>query len=94
MSNVEKNKLISINEEEKLIYHKLTSNAFDLVKYSVESAGFDLSSAYDYEIPPNGKVLVFTDIQILVPKGCYGRIAPRSGLAIDKFIQIGGLINI
>ena len=30
-----------------------------------------------------------TDLQILVPDGTYGRIAPRSGLAAKNFIDIG-----
>jgi dUTP pyrophosphatase len=37
---------------------------------------------------------VKTDLQISVPKGCYGRIAPRSGLALNFFIDIGaGVID-
>ena len=37
-----------------------------------------------------GKVVIKTDLQIAIPTGCYGRIAPRSGLAVHKFIDIGG----
>jgi dUTPase len=33
---------------------------------------------------------VQTDIQIEVPEGCYGRVAPRSGLAVKNFIDVGG----
>ncbi len=50
---------------------------------------FDFS-AYEYEIPPMGKVIAKTDIQIQLPNGCYGRIAPRSGLAANHHIDIGG----
>ena len=28
-------------------------------------------------------------IGIALPPGCYGRIAPRSGLALKKFIDVG-----
>nr|XP_034307609.1 deoxyuridine 5'-triphosphate nucleotidohydrolase [Crassostrea gigas] len=58
------------------------------------SAGFDLKSADDYTNPARGKHVVDTDIQIAVPSGCYGRIAPRSGLAVNHFIDIGaGVID-
>ena len=47
-------------------------------------------SAYDLTINPLENALVKTDIAIKVPVGCYGRIAPRSGLALKKFIDVGG----
>ena len=53
------------------------------------AAGYDLHSAYDYEIAAHGKVIAKTDLQIRVPDGTYGRIAPRSGLAAKHFIDIG-----
>jgi len=35
-----------------------------------------------------------TDISIAVPEGCYGRVAPRSGLATKHFIDTGaGVID-
>ena len=46
-------------------------------------------SAYDYTVPARGKQLVMTDIQVQVPEGCYGRVAPRSGLAVKNFIDVG-----
>lgn len=30
-----------------------------------------------------------TDIQVQLPEGCYGRVAPRSGLAVKNFIDVG-----
>ena len=47
------------------------------------------ASAYDYVVPAKGKELVKTDLQIMVPEGCYGRVAPRSGLALKNFIDVG-----
>ena len=41
-------------------------------------------------MPARGKELILTDLQIQLPHGSYGRIAPRSGLAINQHICIGG----
>lgn len=72
-----------------LKYAKLTSKAYDLKRATKESAGYDLCSAYYYIVPPKGKILVRTDIQISLPSGCYARIAPRSSLALEHFIDVG-----
>ena len=45
-------------------------------------------------IPPNSRCLVKTGIAVAVPEGCYGRVAPRSGLALKNGIEIGaGVID-
>lgn len=37
---------------------------------------------------------VKTDIRVAVPLGCYGRVAPRSGLALKNSIDVGaGVID-
>lgn len=72
-----------------LRFAKLSEHAFAPVKGSVKAAGFDLKSAYDLIVPARGKAIVKTDIQIELPEGCYGRIAPRSGLAAKNHIDIG-----
>ena len=77
-----------------LKFSKLTDNATTPTKGSKYSAGFDLYSAYDYMIEPKGKILAKTDIQIALPDGCYGRVAPRSGLTHKHFIDVGaGVID-
>lgn len=72
-----------------LKYKKLSDNAFPPVKGSEQAAGFDLRAAYDYVVPSKGKELVKTDLQVEIPEGCYGRVAPRSGLAVKNFIDVG-----
>ncbi|XP_061433473.1 deoxyuridine 5'-triphosphate nucleotidohydrolase, mitochondrial-like [Lethenteron reissneri] len=72
-----------------LRFAKLSANAVAPYKASDKAAGFDLHSAYDYEIPPMDRLVVQTDIQIALPEGCYGRIAPRSGLAAKHGIDVG-----
>ncbi|XP_048825252.1 deoxyuridine 5'-triphosphate nucleotidohydrolase, mitochondrial [Brienomyrus brachyistius] len=68
---------------------RLSGNATIPTKASANAAGYDLYSAYDYSIAPMEKAVVNTDIQIAVPPGCYGRLAPRSGLAVNHFIDVG-----
>jgi dUTP pyrophosphatase len=40
-------------------------------------------------VPRQGRALVPTDIAIAIPPGHYGRVAPRSGLAVKSFIDVG-----
>lgn len=56
---------------------------------STLAAGYDLRSAYNYIVPAQDRIVVKTDLQIRVPAGTYGRIAPRSGLAVTHFIDVG-----
>ena len=77
-----------------LRFCKLTNNASTPTKGSSSAAGYDLYSAGNYVIPAGGKELVNTDLQLKLPLGTYGRIAPRSGLAWRHFIHIGaGVID-
>ncbi|UWX11187.1 CRPV-078 [Crowpox virus] len=74
--------------------YKITGNATVPSKQSQWAAGYDLYSAYDYTVQPMDKELIFTDLIISVPRGYYGRIAPRSGLAYNYFIDVGaGVID-
>ncbi|CAG4960020.1 unnamed protein product [Colias eurytheme] len=85
---------MSSNPEVILKFTRLTENAFPPVKGSEKAAGYDLKSAYDYIVPARGKELVKTDLQIELPSECYGRVAPRSGLAVKNFIDVGaGVID-
>ncbi|NXB15190.1 DUT protein, partial [Rhagologus leucostigma] len=78
----------------RLRFTKLSENAFAPSRGSARAAGYDLYSAYDCVIPPMEKAVVKTDIQIALPSGCYGRVAPRSGLAAKHFIDVGaGVID-
>lgn len=72
-----------------LQWAKLTDRAFEPERGSGLAAGFDLKSAYDLVIPAHGKCVVKTDLAIKVPHGSYGRVAPRSGLAVKNFIDVG-----
>lgn len=77
-----------------LRFVRLSEHATAPTRGSARAAGYDLYSAYDYTVPPMEKAVVKTDIQIAVPAGCYGRVAPRSGLAVKHFIDVGaGVID-
>ncbi|XP_066949651.1 deoxyuridine 5'-triphosphate nucleotidohydrolase-like [Macrobrachium rosenbergii] len=77
-----------------LRFKKLTDNAYPPVRGSKLAAGYDLRSAYDEVIPSEGKALIRTDLQVDLPEGCYGRIAPRSGLSWKHHIDVGaGVID-
>lgn len=56
---------------------------------SSDAAGYDLYSSTDFTIHPGQRLLVSTGIAIEVPCGTYGRIAPRSGLAVRHGINVG-----
>lgn len=54
------------------------------------AAGYDLFSAKDYVIQSGDKLLVSTGVKMEIPFGWFGRICPRSGLTLKKFIDVGG----
>lgn len=60
------------------------------VRGSAGAAGFDLSAAESVIVSPGARACVSTGLQVGIPLGCYGRIAPRSGLALRHGIDIGG----
>lgn len=77
-------------QQVKLRFAKLSENASAPTKGSATAAGYDLRAAYDGLVPARGKEIIAIDIQIELPRGCYGRIAPRSGLAAKNGIDVGG----
>lgn len=68
---------------------RLSDKASLPVQGSALAAGWDLSSAEAKVVPARGKALVKTDLAIAIPPDCYARIAPRSGLAAKKSIDVG-----
>jgi len=76
-----------------LLFVKLIENALPPTRESSRAAGLDLRSAHDVVIPASGNGLVKTDLAIQLPPGCYGRIAPRSGLALHHHLDVGGVVD-
>ena len=77
-----------------LRFKKLTTNATTPIRASRHAAGFDLFSAETKEVDAHGRGIINTDIVMMLSQGTYGRVAPRSGLAVNYFIDIGaGVID-
>mmetsp|Transcript_12146 Transcript_12146/g.36611 ORF Transcript_12146/g.36611 Transcript_12146/m.36611 type:complete len:203 (+) Transcript_12146:117-725(+) len=72
-----------------LFVKRLSDKAVLPAKGSELSAGWDLAAAEASVVPARGKALVKTDLAIATPEDCYARIAPRSGLAWKKSIDVG-----
>ena len=72
----------------------LDPNARAPVRASIGAAGYDLFSCCEARIPARGRGLVDTGIALAIPAGCYGRVAPRSGLAVREGLDAGaGVID-
>jgi len=72
-----------------LRFAKLSEHAKAPTRGSSVAAGYDLYAAEEMVIEPGKRACVKTDIQIEVPDGTYGRVAPRSGLAAKHGIDVG-----
>ena len=66
----------------------LTENAIIPTRGSDFAAGYDLYTTDYYELKPEERHLYKTGISTAMPDGYYGRIAPRSGLAYKKGIDV------
>ena len=72
---------------------RLSDNAIVPRRGTNGSAGYDLYASAECFIPAKGKAIVKTDIAMAIPNGYYGRIAPRSSMAM-KHTDIGaGVID-
>ncbi|RWS27809.1 dUTP diphosphatase-like protein [Leptotrombidium deliense] len=69
---------------------KLSERAIIPTRATTYSAGFDLYSPEEYYITKHGKVLINTHIAVSIPESCYGRIAPRSCMAWNMYLDVGG----
>lgn len=75
-------------------YSKLTDTAQVPFQANESDAGYDLFSTEYVTIEPFQRKLVATGISVEIPSGFYGRIAPRSGLACNKGIDVmAGVID-
>ena len=77
------------------LYIKLINNNTNIpIRGTFGSAGLDLYSNENGFIDPLTRVMISTGIIIKIPENYYGRIAPRSGLALKNGIDVlAGVID-
>ena len=75
-------------------FKKLDSKALLPTRGSPASAGLDLYSIEAESLNPSERRLIRTGLAVEIPEGCYGRLAPRSGLATKKGLDVlSGVID-
>lgn len=73
---------------------RLTHTATLPTRGTAGAVGYDLYASEDCIIPRGARAIVSTGIAMVIPTDCYGRVAPRSGLAAKHGIQVGaGVID-
>ena len=61
---------------------------------SALAAGLDVCSIEDVVILPKQRALARTGLAVAIPPGFYGRVAPRSGLAVKQGLDVlAGVID-
>ena len=79
---------IKFRNKRLLKIQKLSPNATLPTKATKKSIGYDIYANNNLTIPSNDNQLINTGLAMTPPQGSYIRIAPRSGLAFKKKIQI------
>ena len=77
-------------------YKRLTDNAKVPTRADEGSAGYDLyaNNTYTIEILPHKTVKIGTGIAMETPRGCFGGIFARSGLATKKGLRPANCIGV
>ena len=79
---------------ENLSFKRLDPDAVLPERASQSSAGLDLYSIEAVSLKPGERRLVRTGLAVAIPEGFYGRVAPRSGLAVKKGVDVlAGVID-
>jgi dUTP pyrophosphatase len=78
------------NRDGKLLVERLDTRAKIPHKASSQAAGLDLYSVENVDIMPGKRQVIGTGLSLKIPNRYYGRIAERSGLALNFGLRIGG----
>lgn len=78
----------------KIEFQKLHPKAILPIRGSKNACGLDIHSIEEITIESGQRVAVRTGLAVAIPLGFYGRMAPRSGLALKKGIDVlAGVID-
>lgn len=84
----------NIKNNMEILFVKTDKSAQTPSKGTELSAGYDLYTIESGYIDPLQRKMIDTGIKMSIPEGYYGRIAPRSGLALKNGINImAGVID-
>jgi dUTP pyrophosphatase len=77
-----------------LSFKRLDPRALLPTRGSSLAAGLDIYSIEDLTIEPKQRALAPTGLAVAIPEGYYGRVAPRSGLATQRGLDVlAGVID-
>lgn len=77
-----------------LKFKQLDPRAVLPTRGSTNSAGLDIYSIEELRIAPRARVGAHTGLSVAIPEGYYGRVAPRSGLAVKFGLDVlAGVID-
>jgi dUTP diphosphatase len=77
-----------------LRFKQLDSRAVLPSRGSELAAGLDICSIEAVEIEARGRAIARTGLAVAIPPGYYGRVAPRSGLAVKMGLDVlAGVID-
>jgi dUTP pyrophosphatase len=83
-----------MQEMASLSFKKLDPDAVLPTRGSPAAAGLDLYSIEAVSLNRGERRLIRTGLAVAIPEGFYGRVAPRSGLAVQKGIDVlAGVID-
>lgn len=72
----------------KAYFQKLRAEAFAPTRAEDGEVGYDLYAVNLVVIPPSYRKVVLTGLALKIPEGYYGRVIPRSDLAIKNGIGV------
>ncbi len=82
------------NKLDVLRFKRLDPRAVLPTRGSRLAAGLDVCSIEEINVGPHERVLARTGLAVAIPEGFYGRVAPRSGLAVKSGLDVlAGVID-